>query len=133
VKLETMPAMEISQAEARLPRWMLALTVMTTTVALAVGFPVFAGGFVLGAALGLLNYFWLHQAVDSLMGARRDRPPWLVVAKFVLRYPLAFGGAYLIYRTGWVSLPGLFAGLFVPAGGILVEAVLQIGEGLRNG
>ncbi len=112
---------------------MLALAALTATVALAVGHPGFAGGFALGAGLGLLNYFWLHQAVDSLMGARRDRPPWLVIAKFVLRYPLAFGGVYLIYRTGWVSLPGLFAGLFVPAGGVLVEAMLQIGEELRGG
>ena len=133
MKLETMPATEISRAEARLPRWMMALSALTTVVALAAGHPGFAGGFVLGAGLGLLNYFWLHQVVESLMAARRDRLSWLVIAKFALRYPLAFGGVYLIYRTGWVSLPGLFAGLFVPVGGVLVEAVLQIGEGLRNG
>ena len=132
MKRETMPATEISRAEARLPRWMMALTALTAVAALFAGQPRFAAGFVLGAGLALVNYFWLHQAVENLMAARRERLPRLVIAKFALRYPLAIGGVYLIYRTGWVSLPGLLAGLFVPVGGVLVESVVQIRDGLRT-
>jgi hypothetical protein len=123
---------EITRAEARLPRWMMVLTAMTAVVALFAGHPRFALAFTLGAGLALVNYFWLHQAVENLMVARRARLPRLVIAKFALRYPLAMGGVYLIYRTGWVSLPGLLAGLFVPAGGVLVESVVQIRDSLRT-
>ena len=119
-------------AEARLPRWMMASGVLATVVALAAGEPRFAAGLVLGAGLALLNYFWLHQAVEHLMRAGEERLPRFLVAKFILRYPLAFGGVYLLYRTGWVSLPGLFAGLFVPVVGVIVEGAVQIRDGLRT-
>lgn len=90
-----------------------------------------AAAFLVGAGLGVLNYFWLHQAVETLMAAGKARVPLPVVAKVMLRYPLAFGLVYLFYRTGWLPLPALLAGLFVPVGGVLIEAVLQIADGLR--
>ena len=127
-----MPGMEISQAEARLPRWMMALAGVTAVAALVAGHPQFAAGFVLGAGLALVNYFWLHQAVEHLMEAGTQRLPRVLIAKFLLRYPLVIGGAYLVYRTGWFSLPGLLAGLFIPVGGILLESLVQIREGLRS-
>ncbi len=132
MKPDTMPATEIDRAEARLPRWMMALAALITVGALAMGRPRLAAGFVLGAGLALVNYFWLHQAVENLLAARRERLPRLVIVKFALRYPLALGGVYLIYRTGWVSLPGLLAGLFVPVGGVLLESVVQICDGWRS-
>jgi len=131
MKVETTRTTGLEPAEARLPRWMVGLAALATVAALAAGQPRFAAGLVLGAGLALVNYLWLHQAVEHLMTARHVRLPRLLIAKFILRYPLAFGGAYLLYRTGWVSLPGLFAGLFVPVGGVLVEAALQIRDGLR--
>ena len=103
-----------------------------TIAALAAGEARFAVGILLGAGLALVNYFWLHQAIEHLMRAGEVRAPRLLLVKFILRYPLAFGGVYFLYRTGWVSLPGLFAGLFVPVAGVVVEAALQIREGLRT-
>jgi hypothetical protein len=122
----------ISRAEERLPRWMLALGALATIVAFVAGQPHFAAGFVLGAGLALVNYFWLHQAVEHLMATGEERLPRLLIAKFLLRYPLVIGGVYLLYRTGWVSVPGLLAGLFVPVGGVLLESFVQIREGLRS-
>ena len=119
------------QAEARLSRWMTAVAAGAALAALAAGQPRFAAGLVLGAGLALVNYLWLHQAVEHLMAAGQGRLPRLMIAKFILRYPLTFGGVYLLYRTGWVSVAGLFAGLFVPVGGVLVEALLQLRDGLR--
>lgn len=132
MKHGTMPGMEISQAEARLPRWMIALAGVTAVAALVSGQSRFAAGFVLGAGLALVNYFWLHQAVEHLMAAGTERLPRALIAKFLLRYPLVIGGAYLVYRTGWFSLAGLLAGLFVPVGGVLAEAVVQICEGWHS-
>ena len=132
MKPETMPGIEIRHAQARLPRWMMVLAGLTAVAALVAGQPRFAAGFVLGAGLALVNFFWLHQAVEHLMAAGTERLPRFLIAKFLLRYPLVIGGAFLVYRTGWFSLPGLLAGLFVPVGGVLVESVIQIRDGLRG-
>lgn len=111
---------------------MVACALAGTLAALLAGRASFAAGFALGAALAILNYFWLHQAIETLFSAGRARVPKRVVLKFALRYPLAFGGIYLFYRTGWLPLAGIVAGLFVPVAGILVEAVFQIRDGLRE-
>jgi len=108
---------------------MMALAGLAILAAFLAGQPRFAAGFVLGAGLALVNYFWLHQAVEHLMAAGAERLPRFLIAKFLLRYPLVIGGVYLLYRTGWVSLSGLLAGLFVPVGGVLVESLVQIRDG----
>ena len=127
-----MTATDLKQAEARLPRWMMGLAVLATIAVLLTGHPSFAAGFVLGAAVALVNYFWLHQAVEHLMAASTTRLPRTLIAKFLLRYPLLVAGVYLLYRTGWVSSYGFLAGLFVPVGGVLIESAIQIRDGLRN-
>ena len=132
MKHETMVGTGINRAEARLPRWMMALASVTAVAALSAGQTRFATGFVLGAGLALVNYSWLHQAVEHLMAAHTERLPGLLIAKFLLRYPLVIGGVYVIYRTGWIDLSGLLAGLFVPVGGVLIESFIQIREGLRS-
>jgi len=121
-----------ARAEARLLAWMLAWTAAGTLAALKGWSARAAGSFLLGAALAVLNYLWLHQAVVALMDAGRVRLPKRAVAKFILRYPLAIAGLFLLYRTGWLSFPALLAGLFVPVGGVLAEAGVQIAKGLRS-
>jgi hypothetical protein len=100
-----------------------------TLVALVVGGVRHAGGFALGAALAILGYLWLHQAVESLLANRPQRVAWHVVTRFALRYPLIFVVVYLFYRTGWLPLAAVLAGLFVPVAGACVEAFIQIREG----
>ncbi len=87
-------------------------------------------GFALGAALAILNYFWLHEAIETLFSARRSRLPRIVVVKFAIRYPLAFAGVYFFYRLGWLPFLAILAGLFVAVAGVLTEAVVQIFSGL---
>ena len=121
---------DLARAEARLPRWMMVWTVLGTIIILATGHLRLALGFALGAALAVLNYYWLHDAITALFDAGTVRVPRRVVVKFALRYPLAFLGIYLFYRTGWLPFAGILAGMFVPVAGVLVEAVLQVGRGL---
>lgn len=92
----------------------------------------FAAGFAFGAALSVLNFRWLHQAIANLFAEGQTRVPKRVVAKLALRYPLAFATLYLFYKTEWLPLTAMIAGLFVPVGGILIEAVVQIRDGLRT-
>ena len=132
MQAETTPATDLLRAEARLPRWMMALAAGGTVAALFTGRWSAAGGFALGAGLAILNYFWLHQAVETLTAAEQGRVPRRVIAKFALRYPLAFAGMYLFYRTGWLPFAAILAGFFVPVAGVLLESIIQVGEGLRQ-
>jgi hypothetical protein len=86
--------------------------------------------FALGAALGILNYYWLREAVEVLARAGQSRIPKSVVAKFLLRYPVAFGLVLVFFKTGWLPPMAILAGLFVPVAGVLIEAIIQLGEGL---
>ena len=120
---------DLARAEARLPKWMMAWSAAGAFAVLLTGGTRFAAGFLAGAAVALLNYFWLHQALEVLFAGGGARVPRRLVAKFVLRYPLLFAGAYLLYRTGWLPYQTFLAGLFVPVAGVLAEAAVQIREG----
>ncbi len=128
---ETLQTQDPARAEARLPQWMAAVALAGALTALLSVSARAAAGFALGAAVAILNYRWLHQAVVRALGAAEPRVPKRVVLKFAARYPLAFAGVYLVYRTGWLPLGAVMAGLFVPVGGVLVEAVIQVRYGLR--
>jgi ATP synthase I chain len=133
VKIENNPAESLQRAEARLPRLMAGAALVGTVAVLAGGGAGAGIGFALGAALALLNFRWLHQAVRALMNAGQARPPRGLILKFLIRYPLAFGAVYFVYRTGWLPLLPILAGLFVPVVGALAEAVLQLRGGLLKG
>ena len=124
--------MDLTQAEARLPRWMLALAGAGTLGMLLSTHVRFGTGFAVGAGLGILSYLWLHQAVDAMMSGGRARPSAAVLAKMLVRYPLAFGVVYLFYKTGWLPFQAILAGLFVPLGGVLIESIALIHGALKG-
>lgn len=128
MEAQTNPTMGPAQAEARLPRWMAAIAVVGTGVLLAVSPARFAAGFTLGAAFAILGYLWLHEAVGKLLATAPQRLPWGTVVRFALRYPLALGAVYAFYRTGWLAYEAVLAGLFVPVGGALIEAIVEVRE-----
>jgi ATP synthase I subunit len=105
-----------------------ALGMVATGVTQGLGFAL---GLSLGAALAILNYYWLHQAIEALMGRGQARVPRLVLAKVVIRYPAAIAVLYLLYKSGWFSFPAILAGLFVPVAAVLVEGIVQICRGWR--
>jgi hypothetical protein len=124
----TTEAPDLARAEARLPRWMALCGSVALLALILSGRFAIAGGFALGAALGILNYYWLHQAVEVLARAGQSRIPKSVVVKFLIRYPLAFGLVLACFKTRWVPPMAVLAGLFVPLAGIFVEAVIQLGK-----
>jgi len=111
---------------------MMAGALLGTIAILATGHLRWALGFGLGAALAILNYYWLHDGISALFDAGTTRVPKRVVAKFAIRYPLTFLGIYLFYKTGWLPFGGTLAGMFVPVAGVLFEAVLQVWQGLAS-
>lgn len=125
-------SLDLVRAEARLPRLMVGVTIAVTLVALAAGHTRFGAGFAFGAALAILNFRWLHQAIMNLFAAGQTRVPRRVIAKFALRYPLAFATLFLFYKTRWLPFPAILAGLFVPVGGVLIEGVIQIRKSFQT-
>jgi uncharacterized membrane protein YdcZ (DUF606 family) len=126
----TIQAPELARGEARAPRWMALCGLVAVIVILLYKQLAVALGFALGAALGILNFYWLRKAVEVLAKAGQSRIPKSVVAKFLLRYPVAFGLLLVFFKTRWLPPMAILAGLFVPVAGVLIEAIIQLGEGL---
>ncbi len=132
MRVETIQTSDLARGETRLPRWMLGLGLAGALFALLTGHGEVSAGFALGASLAILNYFWLHQAIEAVLGAGSGRVSKKVIVQFVVRYPLVFAVLYVLYRTGWLPFPAILAGLFVPVAGVLIEAVYQIYGGWQG-
>lgn len=90
-----------------------------------------------GALIAILNFHWLKRTLDAI-GERLERTgkkagAWGVIFRFVLRYLLIAVAAYVILRSTANNLYGFFAGLLVPVGAILAEAVYETYKALRTG
>ncbi len=96
-----------------------------------------AGGFAIGCVIASLNFLWLKQIVAALSDRVTHARPALssrgAVVRFLLRYLLIALGAYVIFRGSFFSLYGLLAGLFLPVGAIMWEAVYEVYVATRRG
>ncbi len=128
--MQTMETEDLARAERRLPWWMAACAIAGLVAATTTGHLHYALGFSLGAGIAILSYRWLHETVDALMTSGQSHVPKRVVAKFLVRYPVAFGIVFVFYWTRWLPFMAVLAGLFVPVAGVLIEAVAQLREGL---
>jgi hypothetical protein len=120
----------------RIVRYMLALAVLIFPLLWFKLHRAVALAFVAGAAIALVNFYWLRRTVEALgervlnSGIRQSSSG--VVMRFLLRYALIAAAAYGIFRSSADSVYGLFAGLFLPVGAILVEAVHATYGALRR-
>jgi hypothetical protein len=94
-------------------------------------------GLVSGCAIAYLNFHWLKRVVNALAEGvtlpGRCPPRGGVVLRFVLRYLLAGAAAYALFRLAPAALGGFLAGLFLPVGAILCEAVYEVRAALLRG
>jgi hypothetical protein len=114
----------------RISRFMAALGVILSAAAWAAyGWRV-AAGFACGSAIAYLNFQWLKRGVtalaDEITQTGRRQSSKGIVLRFLLRYVLIGLGAYVILTVSPASLYGLFAGLFLPVGGIACEAAYEV-------
>lgn len=93
-------------------------------------------GFLLGCIISYLNFHWLKSGVSDLAGRVTDtgkpQSGKGIIARFLLRYALLGAAAYAILTSFPASLRGLFAGLFLPVGAIVCEAVYELYAGIRH-
>jgi uncharacterized membrane protein len=125
------------RAYARIARFMLVAAVLAAAaLVLAFGWRVGAG-FALGAAIAVLNFYWLKRTVgvlaDRVTRPGSAKPGRGVLVRFGLRYVLVALAAYAIFRSSSLSLHGLLAGLLLPVAAIMCEAAYETYVALRRG
>ena|SRR6201993_3062511 len=95
-----------------------------------------ASGFLLGCLIAYLNFQWLKSGVsvlaDRATNTGKPQSGKGIVARFLLRYVLLGLAAYAILTSFPASLRGLFAGLFLPVGAIVCEAVYELYAALKQ-
>jgi hypothetical protein len=126
-----------SGALTRIPRFMIALGVILSAGAwFRFGWRI-ALGFACGCAIAYLNFHWLERVVSALAD-RATQTPYKqssggIVFRFLVRYFLMAAAGYAIFSVSPASLYGLFAGLFLPVGGIACEAAYELYMALTRG
>jgi hypothetical protein len=121
----------------RIPRFMIALALFLAAGAwLRFGWRI-ALGFACGCAIAYLNFHWLERVVSALAD-RATQTPYKqssggIVFRFLVRYFLMAAAGYAIFSVSPASLYGLFAGLFLPVGGIACEAAYELYASLSRG
>ena len=125
-------------AYARIMRSMVVFAVVFASAAeLRFGWRV-AGGFIVGCGMAMMNFLWLKRTVYSLAQRiiepeKPGDPPPKATFKFLIRYGLLGGIAYVIFKSSILSLTGVMVGLFLPVAAILTEAVYETYAALRRG
>lgn len=126
-----------SGALARIPHFMIAVAVILS----GVGWLRFGGrvalGFACGCAIAYLNFHWLGRVVSALADrathSAYKQSSGGIVFRFLVRYFLMAAAGYAIFSVSPASLYGLFAGLFLPVGGIACEAAYELYMALARG
>lgn len=108
--------------ERRFWRYLIALVAAATASALLLAGWRFTLGLMLGGALALLNYRWLHSSLTGILTAGARKAPPGTTMKFVLRWLVVAAVAYLAYSTGYFDVIGILAGLLAPAAAVIIEA-----------
>ena len=126
-----------SGAIVRIRRIMLVLGVAAVVVGTAVYGWALGLGLLVGCVIAWANFYWLEQIVQALADrvtrAGHAESGRGVVARFLLRYALVAGAAYVIFSVSLASLYGLLGGLFLTVAAILCEAAYEAWVALRRG
>ena len=108
--------------ERRVWRNSIAIIVIATVAAAFVTDWRFVLGLILGGALALLNYRWLHSSLRAIVAASNEKAPPGTMVKFVVRWLVIATIALAANKTGYFDAVAILAGLFVPAGAVMIEA-----------
>jgi hypothetical protein len=87
-------------------------------------------GIVAGGSVAILNFLWMRNALQSILGLLPARPNLHAQVRFVARLSITGFCLYLIIVSGWVSLAGLLVGLSIIVANILA---LSLYGALRAG
>ncbi len=79
-------------------------------------------GLLLGGALALFNYKWLHASVKAALDTGTGKAAPATVMKFIFRWIIIGAAAYVASLTGYFNPIAILAGLLAPALAVMIEA-----------
>lgn len=83
-------------------------------------------GFLVGAAVSVINFRWLHRLADSLDPAASRPPRKGLKLLLPLRYVIFGVAGYVIVRYFRVNMLAALVGLFVAVAAVLVEILYEL-------
>jgi hypothetical protein len=108
--------------ERRVWRNIVAVVAVAVVVAAFVADLRFMLGLVLGGALALLNYKWLHSSLRGVLATGHQKAPPGTLIKFVVRWLMIAAIAWAANKTGYFDAVAILAGLLAPAPAVMIEA-----------
>jgi ATP synthase I subunit len=90
-------------------------------------------GLVLGGALALLNYKWLHASLKAIVATGNAKAPPGTALKFIVRWLVIAAVGWAANKTGYFEAVAILCGLFVPAVAVMIEAGYVGYKTLRSG
>src|SRR6059058_616390 len=114
---------DASALEARMLRTMIITIIAAVAIAAAIAPWRITTGLLLGGALSILNYRWLHSSATAIINLNIGLPaPRAHSIRYILRYLIVAAVVFAAYQLNLVSLAATIVGLcsFVPA--LMLEA-----------
>lgn len=117
-------------AEKRLTRISIILGTLVLVLGALLGSWKFALSFLIGALISYVNFCWMKQGVDRLIGSfgseanpSHRRSSKGVIFKYFLRYGLMGGTLYAIFRYQFFEVRGAVLGLLLFVAAVLFECL----------
>jgi hypothetical protein len=121
-----------AEVERRMWRNIFAVVVAAIIVSAAAARLEFTLGLMLGGALALLNFKWLHASLRAVLEDGERKPPPGTAMKFIFRWVVIGLVIYIASSTGYFDTIAIFAGLFAPAVAAMVEAGYVTYRAVKN-
>jgi hypothetical protein len=118
--------------ERRVWRNIFAVVAIAVVIAALTADLKFMLGLVLGGALALLNYKWLHSSLRAVLAAGSQKAPPGTLIKFVVRWLVIAAVAWAANKTGYFDAVAILAGLFAPAVAVMIEAAYATYKSVRT-
>ena len=81
------------------------------------GFSLFSSkvglGIMAGGSVAIINFLWMRNALQRILGLLPARPAQYAQIRFVARISITGLCLYMIIVSGWFSLAGLLVGLSI--------------------
>lgn len=87
-------------------------------------------GILAGGIIAIINFFWLRNALQRILGLLPARPFMHAQIRFIARISITGFALYLTITSGWFSLTGILTGLSII---VLNIIALSLYSALRAG
>jgi hypothetical protein len=87
-------------------------------------------GILAGGSIAILNFLWMRNALQRILGLLPDNPQRYAMMRYIGRMTVTGCALYFVLTSGWFSLAGVLTGLSIIVVNILA---LSLYRALRTG